>query len=290
MSEKYFQKFPTITYNGYESVNLMARANFIEKIYNNPDNFYNLELINSERADNISFQLYDDSYMTWLLYFANGIVDPYYNWNLSQYDFNNFLKEKYGSVETAQKKVAYWNNNWYSNLEHITISQYNAKLDYEKKYYEAVYAGNKVLEYKRKELDWTVNTNQIWEYTVDGDANVTFDEKITVYSDSVPIANGQLLFANSSLIRIHQVFGTTDTTELDNVKISGEINNKKVNVSASLLIAKNISDEEFVYWSPVTYYDVEDIKNTNNQNIRILNPEYASVAALQLKRILNGSL
>lgn len=292
MSEKYFQKFPVIDYNGYKSINIMARTNFIEKFYNTPENFYNLELINSERADNVSTQLYNDSYMSWLLYLSNNIIDPYYGWNLSQYDFNNFVAEKYGSVEAAQKKVAYWSNNWYDNQEHITIQQFNAFADYEKKYYEAVYAGNKILEYKRKELDWSVNTNQVWEYVVDGDANVSFDEKITIYSDNMPVANGQLLFANSSVIRIHQVFGSANsfTTQSADVTISGEINNQKVNIATASLIAKNISDAEFVFWSPVTYYDVEDLKNSNNQNIRSLNAEYATVAALQLKRLLNGSL
>jgi len=292
MSEQYFKKFPTITYNGYQAVNLMVRTALIEKFYNQSSSYYNIDLINSQRADSLSSDVYSDSYMSWILYLSNKIIDPYYGWNLSQYDFNNFLITKYGSVATAQKKIAYWNNNWYDNPEHISVSQYNAMLDYQKKYYEAVYAGKKILEYQRKQDDWVVNTNQIWEYTTDGNPNVILDEKITIYANSYPVANGQLLFANSSLVRIHQVGGITNSysNSTANVTISGETKDNRVHIITANLIAKNISDEEYVYWSPVSYYDIEDIKNTYNGNIRVLNPEYATVAALQLKRLLNGSL
>jgi hypothetical protein len=85
------------------------------------------------------------------------------------------------------------------------------------------------------------------------------------------------------------VFGTTDTYSNNSVTatLSGEVNGVSVNISGANLIAKNISDEEFVYWTPVTYYDVEDIKNTDKQSIRALNKEYGTTAALQLKRLLS---
>lgn len=289
MSEQYFKKFPTITYNGYQAKNIMARVSFLNRVYNKPEYFYNLELINSERADNISNAVYNDPYLSWLVYLSNGVVDPYYDWNLNQYDFNNFLQSKYGSVEKAQNRVAYWNNNWYDDTARISVSEYNAALDYRKKYYEPIYAGRNILEYKRREVDWVVNTNQVWEYSVDASANVTLDEKVTIYSNQLPVANGQLLFSNSSLVRIHQVFGTTNTYSNGSVTatLSGEVNKVSVNISEANLIAKNISDEEFVYWTPVTYYDVEDIKNTDKQTIRALNKEYGTTAALQLKRLLN---
>lgn len=288
--DRYFEKFPTIQYNGYNVKNITLRVKLLDRVYNKPEYFYNTQVIEAERADFISASLYNDSYMSWLLYLSNNIVDPYYDWTLSQYDFNKLIAEKYGSVDQAQKKIAYWNNNWYENPDRVPVNIYNSFTDVEKKYYEPVYARNTILEYKRKEIDWVVNTNQIWEYTVDSDASLTFDEKVTIYANGYPAANGQLLFANSSLVRIHQVDGTSNTYTNNSVTatLSGDVNNISVNVISAAVITKNISEEEQVFWSPVTYYDVEDIKNTNNQSIRALKEENAPYAALQLKRLLGG--
>jgi len=221
--------------------------------------------------------------MSWLIYLSNNIIDPYYDWNMSQYNFEQFILSKYGSYANAQGRVAYWANNWYDNPETISISAYNILSDYAKKYYEPVYGGKQILEYKRREADWVVNTNQIWEYTVDADLNLNLDDKVTV-SNSVggAVANGQVLLANSTVVRIHQVFGQTNTQV-------GTISGGAVvaNVSAATLIAKNISDEDRPFWSEVTYYDVEDIKNSKKQSIRLLSPEYSIQTALELRKLLN---
>jgi hypothetical protein len=59
------------------------------------------------------------------------------------------------------------------------------------------------------------------------------------------------------------------------------------NVSAANLIAKNISDEDRPFWSEITYYDVEDIKNSKSQSIRLLAQEYSIQTALELRKLLN---
>ena len=278
--QRYFDKFPTIVYNGYTVKNIMARVKILDKVTESPDLFNNYQITNAVRADNLSYNIYGDQYFSWLVYLSNNIVDPYYDWNLSQYDFDQFIIEKYGSFAGAQGKVAYWNNNWYDNTAPITVGAYAILADYAKKYYEPVFGGKQIIEYKRRENDWIVNTNQIWEYTVNADLNLQLDEKVTISNSSgSAVANGQVLFANSTVVRIHQVFGTSNT---QTGTITGSGNT--ANVSAATLIAKNISDEERVYWSEITYYDVEDIKNSAKQNIRLISPQFSMQTALELKR------
>lgn len=280
--QRYFEKFPIVTYNGYSVRNIMLRVKPLDKVINTPNVFYNYQLENSIRPDNIAYDVYQDPYTSWLIYLVNNIVDPYYDWNLGQYDFQQFILAKYGDYANAQGRVAYWNNNWYNDTKSISIDAYNL-LEVGKKYYEPVYGGKQILEYKRKEIDWVVNTNQIWEYSVDADLNLQMDEKVTISNtSSLPVANGQVLFSNSSVIRIHQVFGESNT-QTGTITSGGAT----ANVTAATLIAKNISDEERVYWSEITYYDVEDIKNSKRQSIRLLAPEFSIPASLELKRALN---
>jgi len=280
--QRYFEKFPIITYNGYSVRNIMSRVKPLDKVVNEPNVYYNYQLENSPRADNIAYDVYQDPYTSWLIYLVNNVIDPYYDWNLGQYEFQQFILKKYGDYANAQGRVAYWNNNWYNNPQTITIDAYNL-LEEGKKYFEPVYGGKEILEYKRKEVDWVVNTNQIWEYTVDADINLKLDDKVTISnSSSVAVSNGQVLFSNSSVIRIHQVFGESNT-QTGTITAGGTT----ANVTAATLIAKNISDEERIYWSEVTYYDVEDIKNSKRQTIRLLAPEFSITASLELKRALN---
>lgn len=281
--DSYFSRFPEINYNGYTAKNIMLRTKLIERVYNNPKYFYTLEIRNNVRPDKVAFEAYDDQYLSWLIYLSNNIVDPYYQWSLSQYQFTKHIETKYGNIANAQNRVVYWQNNWYNNPDNITIAAYNAMEDYSKQYYEPVLIGNKVLEYRRKQLDWTVNTNQIWEYSVTSDINASYDQKITIYNTTgQPVANGQVLLANSTVVRIQHVFGQTNT-QIGTIR--SETGNTTIN--SAKLIAKNIPDEERVYWSEVTFYDLENEKNANNSNIKILSRDFSAKAALQLKRLLN---
>jgi hypothetical protein len=146
-----------------------------------------------------------------------------------------------------------------------------------------VFGGNTILEYRRKEDDWIVNTNQIWELTVTADISLALDDKVTIAnSSSFNVANGQVLFANSSLIRIHQVFGSPNVN-------TGTVTygSNTANVTATTLLARNIPLEEQSFWSPVTYYDVEDIKNAGKKLIKVVSPELSLQTALELQRALN---
>jgi Base plate wedge protein 53 len=284
MTETYFSKFPKINYNGYKSINILARAKILERIYNRNEYYYTIEVPEFVRPDQLSGELYRDPYMSWLFYLANDTVDPYYQWFMDGHTFDQFITTKYGSVQSAQSRVAYWLTNWYDTETNITTSAYNALIDTSKKYYEPVMVGKNVLEYRRKQVDWSVNTNQIWEYTVTGDAQLSLDEKVTLgYNTNVAVSNAQVLFSNSSYVRVQHVFGATNHV----TSLVGANNKVSVTVTSANLVATNIPASEQVYWSPVTYYDVEEAKNKNNSSIRALKQEFSRKTALELEKLLN---
>ena len=281
MSENYFAKFPLVSYNGANSINLTARVKVLDKVYNNPKFYYKLEIPEFVRPDQLSDQLYRDPTLAWLFYLANDIVDPYYEWNMDSFTFDNYIVEKYGSVQSAQSRVAYWQNNWYDDPNKLTTTQYAALLDTQSKYYEPILIGKQIIEYRRRQIDWVVNTNQIWEYTTTGDAKLSIDEKITLgASSNVAIANAQVLYANSSYVRAQHIYGNSSPA----TSIVGANNRVTVTVTSAKQVSINIPLSEQVYWSGVSYYEVEQYKNRKVSNISALSEKYAKQAALELKR------
>lgn len=377
--QKYFEKFPTRTYNGYNVKDIMARVKVLDRVYNRSDYYNSYELMDDVRADNAANQIYGDPYYSWLIYLANSTIDPYYDWKLSQSNFDKFIIKKYGNIRAAQGRVAIWMNNWYDSPDAISTTEYNSYSDVRKQYFLPIYNGNYIVEYRRKEVDWSINTNEIWEYKVQGDVIFEMDQKISIMDpNGNKVANGQVLYSNTSLVRLKNVFGlasgaddsvntyssttpsliangsysvtytvvpgrfnvsalynvngnenpsynglhkaiaTTNTTitlaydrdpgtsvgnnttimqefyvgfEKDYPSeypiIIGEKVDANVTVTNAKMVAQNISPEEAVYWSPISYYELEDIRNSKFQSIRLMANTYSVRASLELKRLLN---
>ena len=121
MADRYFDKFPTISYGNNNVVDITRRVALLEKISTDPFAFYPYDITSNERADQLSHRYYEDPYKSWILYLGNKIVDPYYEWYLSDDEFQEYIVNKYGSYVNAADKIKYYRNNWV-NTEDITVS------------------------------------------------------------------------------------------------------------------------------------------------------------------------
>jgi hypothetical protein len=65
-------------------------------------NFYFTDGYSLDQCIQKAFNYYDDPAYAWLVLLSNNIIDPYFEWPLSVYDFNQFIKKKYGSIPAAQ--------------------------------------------------------------------------------------------------------------------------------------------------------------------------------------------
>lgn len=108
MSINFFQNFPDITYKNKKSKNLLVRAALREVIKQNTSVYLPLTLEDGERPDMIAQDLYGNAGYTWLIKFSNNIVDPYFDWLLTDYQFEQFLVKKYGSLENAHETILYY--------------------------------------------------------------------------------------------------------------------------------------------------------------------------------------
>ena len=82
--DKYFDKFPIITYSNNSVVDITKRVALLDRVSRNPYVFYPFDLSGQERADQLSNRYYEDSYKSWVFYLSNKIMDPYYEWYLSE--------------------------------------------------------------------------------------------------------------------------------------------------------------------------------------------------------------
>lgn len=211
MVERYFEKFPVITYGNNQVVDITKRVVISNNTLDNPAAYQVYDLSHEERADQLANRYYDDPYYSWLLYMGNNITDPYHEWYLTTDQFGSLLEKKYGSVEYAQSKIKHYRTNWVGENP-ITISEYDALADNLKKFWEPQLSMNgSIMNYARRKDDIIISTNSIRAYEIDNMTNKSFkrDEIVDIHFSNNYIGKGQVCFANSTMVHLQHVSGYT---------------------------------------------------------------------------------
>lgn len=283
--DKYFVKIPNIYYNGTLCKDISRSARLTEESRTQVSLFYPLTIDAGFRADNLAEAYYNDSEMDWLIWLTNDIVDPYYDWYLSEQEFESFIVSKYGEYSNAIKQIKFYRNNWSKLEETITPSYYENTLALDlKKYYTPNFGvGSKIIEYVRKKEDWTTNTNRIIEYTISSNIPFSNGEIIDIKSSGEVVGGGTVVTSNTSKVVIQHVSGNTFANSTITKTLFGETSNLTVNTNNSNTIQINITDAEAIYWDPVTMLDAEIELNESRKNLVIINEEYALDISEQLR-------
>jgi hypothetical protein len=283
---RYFENFPIVQYSNNSVVDITKRVVVLESVSKNPFAFYPYELDVFERPDQFSYRYYQDPYQSWLIYLANKITDPYYEWYLSDGEFNDFIQQKYGSIYLAQTKIKNYRNNWI-NSENITPSEYNALPASLKDYWEPLYGvSNAVTSYSRKKVDWATSTNKIVYYQVNSTNNFIQDEIVNIVYDANTIGKGQILSISNNTLHVQHVSGDYDFTPAVASYIYGTESESNTIFTSFNYSSNNISAEEESYWSAVTYYEYENDRNEFNKTVRVLDNRYNGIAINDLKRLM----
>lgn len=303
MSETYFQNFKQIQYSNNSVIDITERVVTLSNVEKNPYIFYPLDITNGVRADQIANLNYKDPYASWVIYLNNDIVDPYYEWYMTQEQFNAFITTKYGSMANAMRKIAFWRNDWVDKPT-INIGTYLAEIARNPillKYWEPTYnnVGN-INGYQRKKDDWIVTTNKIVQYTLEQPISFIEGEVINIVSDSLnPLLRGAAnfpdishgkasvvkqqgnqLIINNPITYDNLTFGGTGT-------ITGTESNVILKYTSVEVLSDLISNDEIAYWSPVYYYDMENEKNEGNRTVRVMQPTYIPRFIDNVKNLLD---
>jgi hypothetical protein len=107
----YFKHHPVVNYDMYldsrpQKISNVLVSFTIQKLLKDKTViYYPYSIKESDRPDIISQKYYDDPTLDWILYATNKIVNPLWEWPLNYVSFQNYLKNKYGSVGIAQTTV-----------------------------------------------------------------------------------------------------------------------------------------------------------------------------------------
>lgn len=106
-----FEAFPTVNIDikknfKYEVMtNIMLRFKINQIIKTKRAEYFQYSIEDGDRPDVVAYKIYEDATLDWLIFLINNIIDPYYDWPLSQTDLTAHIKKKYGSVPAAQAEI-----------------------------------------------------------------------------------------------------------------------------------------------------------------------------------------
>ena len=99
----YFDRFPLMAYDMAGNGNwkllpdILRRVKLRSGIRTGSFLFDNYDVADGERPEDIAFKLYGDPELHWVILMTNNITDRYYQWPLTQVQFQEHLKDKYGA-------------------------------------------------------------------------------------------------------------------------------------------------------------------------------------------------
>lgn len=117
----YFRNHPTIQYdllkNGANKViqNPLVRFKVLDALNNKTVLFHSHNLQEGHTLQFVADRYYGDVSLDWVIMLTNNIIDPQYDLPLDYQEFVNFIKSKYGAVETAQQQVHHYEWIYQSN-------------------------------------------------------------------------------------------------------------------------------------------------------------------------------
>ena len=101
----YFDSFPIISYDAtgdktFKKIrDITTRIKFKTAIQNNTALFAKYNVKDGETPEAIAYREYGEADLHWIVLVFNDILDPRYDWPLSQRDLNKFVKNKYSDPD-----------------------------------------------------------------------------------------------------------------------------------------------------------------------------------------------
>ena len=79
--------------------NIFKKGKLREDIFQDISVFTKYKIIGEDRPDNVAFKFYGDANLDWLVLTSNNIINVYEEWPMTQFNFENYLLEKYVTYE-----------------------------------------------------------------------------------------------------------------------------------------------------------------------------------------------
>lgn len=270
----FFSKLPIIDYKDNRVVNITAKVKLTDYAKEKGIVFYPYTIKEGERPDTLAYEYYGDSRYDWLIFMANDIVDPYYDWPLDYDKFKSFIISKYGSVSRASRKILFYQNNWQDDERILTTSQFAALPSNIKRYWNPItgYAGS-ITGYQRAPSDEATETNKTLSLEVVDTGGFIKGSTVTQTENSNTIATAEIKYISNTHIVVQKVTGEFNTTG----SLKDDESGSSSTVSSITTLDVSIANDIAAYWSPVYAYVYEEVVNENKRNIKMIDRAYVSL-------------
>ena len=104
---RFFEQFPLMMYDikgndNYKLVpDIFRRVKARNKIKDNLVLLDQYDVSDGERPEHVAYKVYGDADLFWVVCMINKIENPYYDWPLSNLQFENYMKDKYDEVDAV---------------------------------------------------------------------------------------------------------------------------------------------------------------------------------------------
>jgi hypothetical protein len=108
MAVSIFQYLNAIQYWNQSAPNILQRVQFPQSVLQNSLLFHPYTIEDGDRPDTIAALYYGDDFYDWIVMLSNQFISVNDNWPLTQDQFNAYIVEKYGSIQTAQQQIDHY--------------------------------------------------------------------------------------------------------------------------------------------------------------------------------------
>ena len=101
----YFDRFPLMTYdmknnNQYKLLpNILKRVKLRAAIKSGVFLFDKFDVPMGDKPEDVAFKFYGDAELHWVILMTNNVTDRYYQWPMTQPQFQEFLEDKYDNPD-----------------------------------------------------------------------------------------------------------------------------------------------------------------------------------------------
>jgi hypothetical protein len=196
---QYFNELPKIIEYDAKGVgrvftNLLNRVSIIPELLKNPLVYYQYTTQDGDTPEIIAAKYYGDSYRYWIVLFANELLDPQWNWPLSNRVFEEYVTAKYPNIQTTveihhREKILtqYDSGTNTETVNRVKISEFDYNQLVESNYYKSLPTGDVSVAITKREVTY-------YEYEMElNDAKKTINLLNSRYVDQIETAFTELM-------------------------------------------------------------------------------------------------
>jgi len=127
---EYVSRLPDAKISDFITVKNLFKKGFLrEDIFQDLAFFTKYSIKGNDRPDNVAFNFYGDSNLDWLVLVCNNIGNIQSEWPMKQDDFDVYLIEKYGDLDTVYGGIHHYETTEVTNNQGIVVVPAGLQVD-----------------------------------------------------------------------------------------------------------------------------------------------------------------